>query len=373
MPQERFRETGKGSFYGDIVYDRVVPQDHFLRKLNEVVDWRPFTKKLVRYYKGGAEYGPPPYEPTIILKVLLLSYLYDLSERQVEEYVNDSLSAKYFLGLAADEPAPDHATLTVFKNRLLARKGEEVFEELFQDIVKLAQERGVRFGRIQVVDSVHTVADVNLEKDDSRQKNGKGPRDPDARWGVKGKRVVRNEEGEKQQQREYFFGYKTHLSLNAETGLITSLKVTPGPAYDGHQLPALVEEDLAQGVGAMVYAGDRGYDDGENHLYLKEKGLKSALRLNFYRTKKKDPNKGPWLDLLGDPDYQAGLRERYKVERKFGEAKLCHGLRRCRYLGLVRYRVQSCLTTMVLNLKRLVKLLFGISFRNQPQVVPRTA
>lgn len=56
MPQERFRETGKGSFFGDLVYDRVVPQDHFLRKLNGVVDWRPFTKKLVRYYKGGAEY-----------------------------------------------------------------------------------------------------------------------------------------------------------------------------------------------------------------------------------------------------------------------------------------------------------------------------
>ena len=54
MARDRFRETGKGSFFGDLVYDRVVPQDHFLRKLNEVVDWRPFTKKLVQYYKGGA-------------------------------------------------------------------------------------------------------------------------------------------------------------------------------------------------------------------------------------------------------------------------------------------------------------------------------
>lgn len=48
MPQERFRETGKDAFFGDLVYDRVVPQDHCLRKLNEVVDWRSFTKKLVR-------------------------------------------------------------------------------------------------------------------------------------------------------------------------------------------------------------------------------------------------------------------------------------------------------------------------------------
>lgn len=117
MAHERFRETGKDSFFGDLVYDRVVPQDHFLRKLNQVVDWHPFTKKLLRYYKGGAEYGPPPYAPTLVLKMLLLGYLYDLSERQTEDLVNYHLPAKWFVGLAVDEAAPDHATLTVFKPR----------------------------------------------------------------------------------------------------------------------------------------------------------------------------------------------------------------------------------------------------------------
>lgn len=175
MPRERFRETGKGSFYGEMVYDRAVPKDNFLRKLNEVVDWRPFTQKLLRYYKGGAEYGPPPYEPTLVLKMLLVSYLYNLSERQVEEYVNDSLSAKNFLGLAVDEAAPDHATLTLFKNRLLGRKGEQVFEQLFKKVLSIAKEKGIGFGRIQVVDSVHTVANVNVAKDGSAQKKGNDP------------------------------------------------------------------------------------------------------------------------------------------------------------------------------------------------------
>ena len=373
MARERFRETGKGSFFGDLVYEQVVPGEHFLRKLNEAVDWGPFTQKLLRYYKGGAQYGPPPYQPTLILKMLLLSYLYNFSERQTEEVCNDSLSIKCFLGLGADQTAPDHATLTLFKNRLLERKGGKVFEELFKGVLRIARERGISLGRIQVVDSVHTIGDVNVEKDESRQKKGKGPRDPDARWGVKGKKVVRNEVGGKEERREYFYGYKAHVSLNAETGFITSLKVTPGAAYDGHQLPSLVEQDLAQGIGAKVYSGDRGYDDGENHEFLKGRRLKSALRLNDYRTRKKDPNKGPWFELVADPDYQAGLKERYKVERKFGEAKLCHGFRRCRYLGLVRYRVQSCLTAMALNLKRLVKLLYGVSFRNQSHLLPSTA
>ena len=163
------------------------------------------------------------------------------------------------------------------------------------------------------MDSVHTVADVNLEKDESRQKKGKGPRDPDARWGVKGKKVVRDEAGKKHDQKEHFFGYKTHLSLNADTGLITSLKVTPGSAYDGHELPDLVTQDVAQGVEVRVYAGDKGYDDGENHEFLWQRGLKSALRLKETRIQKKDPNKGSWLKLQEDPDYQAGLKERYKA------------------------------------------------------------
>ena len=373
MARERFREVGKGSFFGELVYDRVVPRDHFLRKLDEAVDWRPFTKKLLRYYKGGAEYGPPPYEPALILKMLLLSYLYNLSERQTEDLVTYHLPAKWFVGLAVDEAAPDHATLTLFKNRLLARKGEGVFQELFRDIVDLAQKRGIRFGRIQVVDSVHTVADVNVEKDEGRGKKGKGPRDPEARWGVKGSKKVREEEGEEKRQKEYFYGYKAHISLNAEAGLITSLEVTPGAAYDGHHLPSLVEQDLAQGVGAEIYAGDKAYDDGDNHEFLRERQLKSALRLNDYRTQKKDTHKEPWLKLLANSDYWRGLGERYKVEQKFGEAKVGHGLRRCRYLGLMRYAIQGYLTAMVLNLKRLVKLLYGVSFRNQSYAVFRAA
>lgn len=373
MGKERFRDTGEGSFFGAIVYDRVVPKEHFFRKLNEAVDWRRLTQKLLRYYKGGAEYGPPPYEPALILKMLLVSYLYDLSERQTEELSNDSLSVKLFLGLGADQRAPDHATLTLFKNRLLAKRGEKVFEDLFRGILKIAREKGIKLGPIQVVDSVHSIADVNVEKEEGRQKKGKGPRDPDARWGVKGSKRVRDEKGEEKRQKEYFYGYKAHISLNAQTGLITSLQVTPGSAYDGHHLPSLVAGDLAQGVGAQVYAGDKGYDDGDNHEFLRERGLKSALRLNQYRTRKKDVHKEPWLKLLEDPDYWRGLGERYKVERKFGEAKLWHGLRRCRYLGLAAYAIQGYLTAMALNLKRLVKLLFGVSFRNQSYAPFRAA
>lgn len=48
-----------------------------------------------------------------------------------------------------------------------------------------------------------------------------------------------------------------------------------------------------------------------------------------------------------------------------GEAKQHHGLRRCRCVGYLRYNVQAYLTAMTLNLKRLVKLLTGTSFKGR--------
>lgn len=106
-----------------------------------------------------------------------------------------------------------------------------------------------------------------------------------------------------------------------------------------------------------------GYDDGENHAFLREKGIDSAIHLNSYRTKKKDANREIWVRLKESPSYQRGIRERRKIEGKFGEMKKHHGFGRCRYLGLLRYAIQGYFTAIAVNLKRMVKLLTGIGLR----------
>ena len=55
----------------------------------------------------------------------------------------------------------------------------------------------------------------------------------------------------------------------------------------------------------------------------------------------------------------------YEIERKFGEAKRGHGFGRCRYIGKARYAVQSFLMAIGMNLKRMVKLLFGVNFKER--------
>lgn len=369
MSDRRYKELGTGSFFGELLYERAVPQGHFLRQLEGLMDWTAFTEQLVRLYRGQGRVGRPPYDPAVMLKMLLIAFLYQLSERATERYVNDSLSAKWFLGLAADEAAPDHSTLTAFKRRIVERGGEACLQELLGEITQQALAAGVEFGTIQVVDSTHTIADVNVPKDDRRRKKeGKPPRDGGAAWGVKGRKRAKDAEGKKVLMLKQFYGYKTHASMNAEAGMITSLLVTAGNQHDGKQFPTLLERDQEQGLPIEIYSADRAYDDTDNHYRLEEAGLGSSLTLNDYRTKKKDGNKGVWERLLESEEYQAGQRERYTIERKFGEAKAYHGLGRCRYVGRIRYAIQAYLTAMVLNLKRMVRVLTGTSFQGRATV-----
>jgi hypothetical protein len=80
MPQ-RFRPSGQNSFWGDCVYEMPVPKEHFLRQLRDLIDWEELTKDLVKVYKGQAEEGGVPHHPSVPFRMLVLLYLYKLSER----------------------------------------------------------------------------------------------------------------------------------------------------------------------------------------------------------------------------------------------------------------------------------------------------
>jgi len=129
MPSKRYIQQAQDSFFGHYLYDQLIPKNHFYRKLNEIINWDRFTKALIEYYEGDDEYGRPPYDPALVLKMLFVSYLYNLSERQTNIYVNENVPAKYFVDLAIDKIAPDHSTFTYFKKRLIRNVNLDVFKK----------------------------------------------------------------------------------------------------------------------------------------------------------------------------------------------------------------------------------------------------
>ena len=365
--RQRYHDTGRGSFFGDLAYDRVLEryQGHFLVVLERLFDWEAMSEEMIRLYKGHGVVGRPPYAPVLVFKLLFLSYLYDVSERSIVELADLHLLMKWFLGLAIDERPPDHTTLTVFKNRFLQGSNWTVLAEMYDRLITQAQAYGLELGELQVLDSVHTRADVNNDKDRERQEAGKEPRDPDARVVNKGRRTVTQADGTTETQQIRYRGYKTHASVNAQTGIVTTVHPDIGDSADNKAFPTLRAHDRELDLPTQAYGGDKAYDDTDVYERLTVEGLDIAVTLNDYRTTKKDANRSRWLELEADPRYQARKQRRYRVEQPFGIGKRWHGFERCRYLGLARYRIQVYLTFMVVNAKRLVKLLTGVTFRPQ--------
>jgi IS5 family transposase len=363
----RYQDTGKGSFFGDYAYRSFIERHrhHYLVVLQGLFDWEVYSDRLVELYVGKAERGRPPYDPVLIFKMLLMSYLYNVSERETERLADENVAVKWFLGLAFDEAPPDHSTLTAFKRRLMGEGGWETLRGIFDDLLRQARAQGLEMGSVQVLDSVHTQADVNNAKDRERQERGKEPRDPEARVVNKGRRQVVEADGQAKQKEVRYRGYKTHASVNAGTGVVTSIEPRLGNTADNKAFDALLGHDRTLGLPTQVYAGDRAYDDTDIYAKLEQEGLASGITLNSYRTQKKNANKQVWLELQATESYQRGTKVRYRVEQVFGWAKAWSGFERCRYLGSARYRLQAFFTFLVCNTKRLVKRLTGITFRAQ--------
>jgi IS5 family transposase len=362
----RFKKNTTDSFFGHFLYEQIISKDHFLVKAKQIIDWDRFTNKCLRWYKGSAEVGRAPYDPSVLLRMLFLSYLYDISERQIEERANLDLSFKYFVGLGVDEKAPDHSSLTYFKERLLEGAGKSAYDQLLCEILTQAKQRGIVFGQIQIIDATHTIADVNTDKDEDRESRGGKPRDPSARWGTKGKKKIKDKEtGKAISINKSFYGYKAHTSANADSRLITSIVTTSGEVPDGKQFIALVKKDNFTPVpkANRITTADKAYDYGDNHEYLKDKKMGDAIILKKTRLIKKDKNKEVWCKLVKSKQYQEGIKRRREIESIFGIQKQNHGLRRARYIGLDKFHVQASLTALVYNLKVVVANMTGSTLK----------
>lgn len=123
------------------VYERLVPQKHFLRRVAGALDFSYIDGMCERKYRC-AEGGPgrPPEPPQRMFKLLLLMYLYQVKfERELERRVNDSVTWRWFCGYQMDEPVASHKTLWLFRHRL----GPELFDEIFARLVDQCIERGL--------------------------------------------------------------------------------------------------------------------------------------------------------------------------------------------------------------------------------------
>jgi len=122
-----------------------------------VLDLHWLYKATKKYY--GTE-GQRSIDPVVFFKLMLIGYLENLgSDRRIINTSSMRLDMLFFIGYDIDEPLPWHSTLS----RTRQLYGEELFKQLFKEVLKQCIDKGMVAGRRQVIDSVAVKANASMD------------------------------------------------------------------------------------------------------------------------------------------------------------------------------------------------------------------
>jgi len=134
-----------------------VPADNFYRQLKLVVDLSWLYNSTKKYY--GTE-GQESIDPVVFFKLMLIGYLENLSsDRRIINTATMRLDMLFFIGYDIDESLPWHSTLS----RTRQLYGDEVFKQLFKQILQQCVEKGMVAGKRQAVDSAPVKANASMD------------------------------------------------------------------------------------------------------------------------------------------------------------------------------------------------------------------
>jgi transposase len=137
-----------------LLFDIVVPNDHYLRQVAERIDFERFRPRLAEAYDPVM--GRPAIDPVRMLKILFLRFHYKLSDRQVIERTRTDLAFRWFLGMPLKVKVPHHTDGTYFRRRIDAER----FQQIFQELLTQAREAGLVKDRLRLKDATHIIADA---------------------------------------------------------------------------------------------------------------------------------------------------------------------------------------------------------------------
>lgn len=329
------RNSRQGSFFGNYIYDKIIPKGHILRKINDTIDFS-FVIELCRD-AYCADNGRPAWSPLLMFKIIFLQFLYDLSDYAIEEELNDRLSFKMFVGLEVEEIPPDHSSISRFRDRL----GVERFRDIFNHIVSIAKEKGIISDKLHIIDATDVKAKVDLYRLKKEYKDKEPDTYLDNHSPDKDARPGRKHKGKQ------LYGYKAHCIMDASSEIILNTEITPANEKEGSHLIPL-STPLSS---PRVLTADKAYDSQENHTHLSKNHIRNAIITRRNHTK-------DYIKCHIKRISNIAKRFRPLIEHKFAELKKHHSLRLARYWGLVKMRIQTYITTICVNVKRMVKLLY---------------
>lgn len=336
------------------LYDKIIPEDHILRKIKENVNFSFVNKLVAKEYCEN--FGRPANEPELMFKLLFLEIKDGLSDREVVQRAKTDMAYKYFLGLNPEDDLVSYSMLSIFRTTKI--KDEAILEEMLQETVRQAIEKGVIKSNSIIVDAAHTHSkgvkrtptqilreltkklrkEIYISNPEIKDKFPNKPQDDDTledeiEYTKKLVKIIKeeikdNENVEKKlknveeilnsdklvelqsltdadakqgykSEDNMFFGYKNHIAMTEER-MITGLEITTGEAPDGKYLPTLVEKSQKAGIEVKEVIGDKAYSGRSNLNYGKEKDIKIISKMNSVITNSKKLKDG--FEYIKDAD-----------------------------------------------------------------------
>jgi IS5 family transposase len=333
-----------------------------LERLNAIVDFELFRPDLERAVprSDGSRGGRPPFDHVFMFKILILQASHSLSDERTEYLIKDRLSFMRFLGLGLADAVPDANTIWTFREALTrATLGEKpAIEVLFRSYETALTKAGFLAMGGQIVDASIVAAPKQRNSDGEKRdiRNGRIPeawkdkpaklaqKDRDARWTVKFSKGKPDENGASRIDLAVpAFGYKNHITIDREHGLIRTWTATDAARHDGAQLPNLVSKN---NTASSVWA-DTAYRSKANEQHLADNGLRSQIH------RKKPAGKPMPANIARANSAKSKIRS--AVEHVFARQKGPMGLI-IRTIGIARARVKIGLANLAYNMTRAVWL-----------------
>jgi transposase/IS5 family transposase len=288
--------------------ENLVPEDHFLRKVDRYIDFGFIREKCLPFY--CPDNGRPAIDPVRLFKILFLGYFFGVrSERQLIRDIQVNLAYRWFLGMGIAEKPISHSTLS--QNRCRRFQDSPVYQEIFDEIVFQAMNHNLVGGEQLFTDSTHIRANANRNRftkevvrkqtrdylgeldravNEDRIAHGKKPLDP------KPPKPEKNEqEKEERKAKEpetkvsstdpesgYLsrpgkpegFAYLDHRTVDGKANIITDVHLTPGNVNDCVPYLERLDAQIAKfGFNVREVALDAGYNTIGICHGLVERGL----------------------------------------------------------------------------------------------------
>lgn len=279
-------------------FRRPTKRDVFLNTMNMIMPWQELCSVVEPHYPKG-EGGRPPIGLERMLRMLFVQHWFNLADEACEEALYDSASLRSFVGIdLGRERVPDATTLLKFRHLL---ETHQLGQALFAKVGEVLQANGLKVGSGTIVDATVISAPTSTKNKDKK-------RDPEMHQGAKGKK-------------NWFFGMKLHIGVDAHTGLAHSAVVTAANVHDKHPLP-----DLLHGDELLVY-GDCAYAGQQELIAEKAPAAKDCTNQRVRKT-------GDKAEEVQRRRNREKSKVRARVEHVFAIVKRLWGFSKVRYRGL---------------------------------------